>query len=425
MNKTGASWRGHQSLGIIACAVILLTAAGGAPGIAADWAFSPSLRVSETYDSNINFQFRDRQGDFISSIKPSFLLTGRTEQDQVSLESIINGMVYVDNNELDRVETFNHASWIRQWSPRFSSDLGATFIKTTTLESQLQEAGIRAVLADQYHTSFRAKGTYLLTEVLSVTWGGNAGQTWYPDKEFNLPDFYSAAGNLTIAWKSSDFDTFGLDNAYAFKHYSAYLEDAYVDSQDVQYFRPGLYWEHAFSETTSLLLGAGYRRTQIEVTYSYPVLLFIPPSRFAIVNKTFTATTGDDSYDFWATLKKRWSERLTSSFSTGRDQYSDVSGYTYDHMYSGMNITYALSELTNLGLDLRYDYNSGIEEGLRETNYFRVTPSIDRKLNKDLTLRLSGSYQYQTEKYASTETADRFLTLVELVWQLPRLLAGK
>ena len=57
--------------------------------------------------------------------------------------SSINGMVYVDNNELDRVETFNHASWIRQWSPRFSSDLGATFIKTTALESQLQEAGIR------------------------------------------------------------------------------------------------------------------------------------------------------------------------------------------------------------------------------------------------------------------------------------------
>lgn len=410
---------------MLAWSVILLTAAGGAPGIAADWAFSPSLRVSEAYDSNINFQVRDRQGDFISSIKPGFLLTGRTEQGQVSLECIINGMIYVDNNQLDRVETFNYASWIRQWSPRFSSDVGAAFVKTTALESQLQEAGIRAVLADQYNTSFRAKGTYLLTEALSVALGGSTGQTWYPDKEFNLPDSRNATGNLTFAWKRSDFDTFGIETSYSSKHYSAYLEDAYVDSQDVQFFRPGLYWEHAFSETASLLLGAGYRRTQIEVTCSYPVLLFIPPNRFAIVNKTFTATTGDDSYDFWATLKKRWSERLTGSLSAGRDQYSDVSGTTYDHMYAGASITYALTELTNLGLDLRYDHNVGIDEGLRETNYFRVTPSVERKLARDLTLRLSGSYQYQTEKYASTETADRFLTLVELVWQLPRLLAGK
>ena len=395
-------------------------------GAAADWAFSPSLRVSETYDSNISFRYYDKESDFITSIKPKFLLTGRTERDTFNLDSTVNGMIYVDNNQLNRVETYNNASWLRQWTPRFASDLGAAFVKTTALESQLQEAGIRATLADQYNYSVRAKGTYALRETLSLSLGGSAGQTWYPDKEFASTD--NALGNLTLAWKRNEFDTFGLDNLYSYKHYYEYPETSYVDSQDVQFFRPGLYWEHTFSETTSLLLGAGYRLTQIEVKASFPVIEFIPPNQLSVVRRSVTTTSRDNSYDFWGKFTKRWTERFSSTLSAGRDQYSDVNGNTYDHMYVGTGMNYALTELTSLGLDLKYDYNSGIEEGYRDTHYFRATPSIDRKLTKDLTLRLAGSYQYQSEKYPSrdgTETADRYLAWVELVWQLPRLASSK
>lgn len=421
----GAPFFGSRCFHLATFVGILLVAWAGSAS-AADWAFSPSLRVSETYDSNINFRFRDPQSDFITSIKPKFLLTGQTDQDQFSLDSTVNGMIYVKNNQLNRVETYNNASWVRQWSARFASDVGAAFIKTTSLESQLEEAGIRATLADQYNYSFRAKGSYALFEALSLSLGGSAGQTWYPDKEFASTD--NALGNLTLAWKWSEFDTFGLDNLYSFKHYDQYPENSSVDSQNVQFFRPGLYWEHTFSETTSLLLGAGYRRTEIEINYSRFALDFIPPNQYVLAKRTFTTTSNNDSYDFWAKLQKRWTERFSSTLSAGRDQYSDVSGITYDHMYVGTGMSYALTELTNLGLDLRYDYNSGIEEGYRETNYFRATPTIDRKLTKDLTLRLAGSYQYQTEKFAApvnTDSANRFLAWVELVWQLPRLMASK
>lgn len=395
--------------------MFLLTALTGI-GAAADWAFSPSISVSETYDSNINFRYHNLESDFITSIKPKFLLTGRTEQDQLNLDSTLNGMIYVKNNQLDRVETFNNVSWIRQWSSRFASDLGASFIKTTSLESQLEEAGIRTTLADQYSYGFRAKGSYALTEALSLALGGTVGQTWYPDKEFSDSD--TATGNLSLAWKYSDFDTFGMDNLYSYKHYL----DATTDN--VQYFRPGLFWEHTFSETASLLLGAGYRRSEIE--YLVSTLEYIPPRQLAVVKKHYT--TRNNSYDFWATLRKRWSERLSSSLSAGRDQYSDSNGVTYNHMFVSTGFDYALTELTKVGLNLRYDNNSGIEGGIKETNYFRVIPTLDRKLTKDLTLRLAGSYEYQTQKYATatySEDTDRYRAWVELVWQLPRLMAAK
>lgn len=392
---------------------------------AADWALSPSVSLSSTYDSNTDFRFEDQEGDFITSVKPRFVVIGQTEQDRFNLDTTLNGMVYVKNDQLDRVETSNSASWTRQWSSRFSSDLGTAFIKTTALESQLEEAGIRSILADQYNTSFRAKGNYVFSERCSVSLAGTAGRTWYPDKQF--PDTDSALGNLTLTWKHSPLDTFGMETIYSLKHYSGYTDSA-VSSQNVQFIRPGLYWEHSFSETMSLLVGAGYRLTGTELKYYVPVLELIPPDRYRLTGRLVTSTSTSSSYDFWATLKKSWSERLSSNLSAGRDQYSDTDGETYNHMFVGTGLSYRLSELTLLGLDLRYDYNSGMDGGLRETHYFQVTPTVARKLTRDLTLRLGGCWQVQTEQYAlpgRTETADRFLAWVELVWELPRLVASK
>ena len=398
---------------LVACAVLLLILRAK-DACSTDWAFSPSFSASETYDSNINFQFHDKQSDFITSIKPKLLLTGQSDKDRFSLDSTVNGMIYARNSQLDRVETFNNAAWIRQWSERFSTDLGANFTKTTALESQLQEAGLRATLANQYLYNLRAKGTYALTELVSLSLGGNAGQTWYPEKQF--PNSNSAMGNLTLAWKRSDFDTIGLDWLYSYKHYLDTTTD------NVQFFRPGLYWQHIFSETTSLVVGAGYRFTAI----SYYQYVFELDPQVRIVKKWFTKTS--NTYDFWATLKKNWSERLSTSLTAGRDQYSDVSAQTFDHMYVGTQIQYGLSELTTVNCGLRYDYNAEILRGNQRWNYVSLSPSIDRKLTGDLTLRLAGSYQYQLQDYPManfSQSADRYVAWVGIVWQLPMLWASK
>lgn len=400
----------------LSVATLLIVAAGNTH--AADWSLSPSISVSETYDSNINFSFQNRESDFISSIKPRFLLTGQTEQDRFNLDSTVNGLIYIKNEQLNRVDTYNNAGWIRQWGPRFTSDIGGAFVKTTSLETQLQEAGIRTGLIDQYYYNLRAKGIYALSEILSLSLGGSAGQYWYPGNDSNLPDSNNALGNLTLAWKRSDANTFGIDTAYSYKHYIDYPTDS------VQYIRPGLYWEHTFSETSSLLLGAGYRYTTIK--YYVPYIEFVPPFQFIVAKRWFTTT--NSSYDFWGTYKKRWTERLSSLLSVGRDQYSDVNGVTYNHMFVGTSANYGLTELTTVNCELRYDYNSGIEGGVRETNYFRVTPSIDRKLTQDLTLRLAGSYEYQLEDFGvsvGNDTANRFRAWLELVYQLPRLWDNK
>jgi hypothetical protein len=407
-------WCGSGKLWRVFAGVVLLLMLRAEDARPVDWAFSPSISASETYNSNINFTPRDKQSDFITSIKPKFLLTGQTEKDQFSLDSTVSGMIYAKNTDLDRTETYNNAGWVRQWSERFSSDVGANFNKLTAQQTQLQAAGLPAILANQYIYNLRAKGSYALTELVSLSLGGNAGQTWYPEKQY--PDSNSAMGNLNLAWKRSEFDTIGLDWAYSYIHYL----DTSTDNS--QYFRPGLYWQHTFSETASLLIGAGPRFTA--VSYYRYVLEFDPELRIA--KKLFTNTS--NSYDFWATLTKNWSERLSTSLNAGRDQYSDVNAQTFDHMYAGTQIQYGLSDLTTFSCGLRYDYNAEIAQGNQKWNSVSISPSIDRKLTRDLTLRLAGSFQYTIQDYTRanfSQNTDQYLAWVELVWQLPRLWTPK
>jgi len=407
---------------------MVLMVACSASGSGADWAFSPSVKISESYDSNIDFRFDQPEGDFISSIRPNFRLSAQSDEDQLSLDSTLNGLIYVKHPQLNRVETHNNGSWDRRWSERFSSQLGVSFIKTTALESQLEEAGIGTTLADQYACNLQVGGSYALSERHKLSLTGSTGRTWYPSQQSNLPDADSAQGRLALAWKLDEVTTIGLENLYSFKHYGGFSDDSFVDWQNVQFVRPALYWEYAFSETMSLTVGAGYRRTEIDICYTFPVIDLLAPDQPAISRRTFTTAKRSDSYDFWGTVTKQWSKRLSSSLQAGRDQYSDVDGVTYNHIFLGFGFDYRLSELTQVGIDWRYDSNSGIERGLNETHYFRVSPTVARKLTRDLTLRLGGSYQLQTRKALSpdnTDSADRMLIWAELVWYLPRLLAGE
>ena len=91
-------------------------------------------------------------------------------------------------------------------------------------------------------------------------------------------------------------------------------------------------------------------------------------------------------------------------------------------MYVGTGIRYGVTDLTTVNCDLRYDYNNEIAQGTQQTDYVRVTPSIDRKLTKDLSLRLSGSYEVELQDVADdSQNTDRFRAWIELFWQLPRL----
>lgn len=119
-------------------------------GSAEDWAFSPSFSVSEIYDSNINFQFSDPQSDFITSIELVFLFP-LPEQDRRNLESTVNGMIDIKNNQLDRVETFNSEAPSLLLSAGYRRTESEHFVSTLEYIPSNQFAGLDC------HVSFLSK----------------------------------------------------------------------------------------------------------------------------------------------------------------------------------------------------------------------------------------------------------------------------
>jgi hypothetical protein len=384
---------------------------GGTMAAAADWSFSPWISLSQMYDSNIRFTDKDQQSDFIATLKPVFSLTGDTELTHFRLDSITTGQIYYDNSNLDALFTDTKASVSKEWTSRLSSNFSARFVRDSTLETQLEEAGLRATRTERDLYDIGAGGKYAVSELLDIEVSGNIGQTFYPDGTF--PDAFDWSASATPIWKVTERDKIGLSSSYAFKDYQ--------DSSTIKTLSEVIYWERLFNETTTLRLGGGYRHTEVDFfTFEFRI---VPPNRLAIVKVPQVST--DSGLLVLADLKKDWSDRLSTTLSAGRDEYNTADVKSFQRNFARLATRYLLSELTTVKCDVRVDFNTELNPGNEETNYVAVTPSIERKITKDLSVSLTGSYERQvTDNVGPETTAERYRGWLSLNYQLPRLWAS-
>ena len=108
---------------------------------AADWSFTPSVTLSELYNSNITFSSTSAPGvpggDFITKLKPVLSVTGQTETTVFQFNTDTTGETYLKNPKYDTVNTDTSASLTELWTPRFSTDANFTFYHDYTLENAL------------------------------------------------------------------------------------------------------------------------------------------------------------------------------------------------------------------------------------------------------------------------------------------------
>jgi hypothetical protein len=381
------------------------------PVMAADWALSPSISVIETYDSNLRFSADDEESDFVSAVKPKVSLSGETDRSRLRLDSVLVGEKYIDNSDLDTIYTDNRLNLSHKWTQRIETALNADFIRDSSLETELLEAGIRTIRADRYRYNGGLTQKYALTESVLLSMGASAGETIYPDEE--LPDIQRWEANLNPQWAITERDTLG-SNIY-------YQNYDYSNSSTIQYLGGLLFWERKLSETLTFNAGAGYRFTWIEA----PILTLEldPRTGFRIVRRTEEST--DDGLIFLAAIDKKWSERFTTSLTLTRDQYNSTDARSFERTSARANLNYLLSEKTSLDCELRYDNNTEAGGDDEDIRYLRITPGIVRKLTEDFSIRLAGAYSREVEdnEPGDETTAERYRTWVELTYQWPRFWA--
>jgi len=381
---------------------------------AADWSFNPSMSVSQQYDSNIRLLPNDstnRISDFITSLTPELSLSRDTELTKLKLDTVTSIMKYARNPGFDTIDTASRICLATRWNERFSTDVGGIFVHDTTMEDQLDQSGIRTIRADRYRYEYVLGAKYAFSDRFSLPVTGSGGWSLYPSGE--VPDQLDIRFNLAPAWVVTERDMIGLDITLAYKDYENGVE--IYNSSHL------LLWQRALSETLNMKLGAGYQ-IQFSDSSRAEGLSIAPGSPLPIGR---SKARMDGLPIVLGELKKDWSERLCTSFSGGRRQFTDVDSRSFESNFVAGAARFLISELTAFNFNVKYYVNNEIEGGSREIDYMFVSPSIDRKLTENLSVSLIGSYERElTEKRSADTRADRCRVWIVLTYRWPRLIAG-
>lgn len=395
---------------------------------AADWAFSPSVSLSERYSSNLFFSPDNPKSDFYTVLKPAFTLAGENERTKVLIDSTVTGEKFCSYDDLDNIFYDGRLNVSHRFSPRLSGDMEWRFSHDGTLQSVLDQSGLVSRWTNRYLFDLRASQAYALTEALSLKVSESASRVYYPSGDY--PDADVVRIGVGPCYLLSARDTLTLNSFLSVTDYE--------DTSDIKEAVALLEWKRDFDETASIRLGAGCRYTRIAASMAALQLIRIDfggepfePIGPGLLNKRFTLTTEDFGPVLAATVEKRWSERLTSSLSIGKDQYNNVNAQVFDRLTIGFSAKYGLSELTTAGIQARYYHNESLGEIGETTDYVSISPMIERKITENTVVRFAGAYDLQYRDYSGAGIndrhyrADRFMVWVEVKYTWPKFLSGK
>jgi hypothetical protein len=110
------------------------------------WTLTPSLNVSERFDTNIFLTATDRKSDFVTDVTPGIAIKLEDPTLQLSAGYSIAGQVYADNSDLDNTgdnqSAFLGAHYLA--SPRLTLDATAYFARTSETQTFLRPPAVPA-----------------------------------------------------------------------------------------------------------------------------------------------------------------------------------------------------------------------------------------------------------------------------------------
>jgi hypothetical protein len=415
-------------------AVILCVLCASAVNVrAADWSFTPSATLSEAYDSNFRFIATPLPGtsksDYITSFTPVVSINGETEQTKFNFDSTTSAQAYINNPKYDIINTDTVSGLTQNWSPRFSTTATFGLMHDQTIEQQLEVSGIVTLRTERYVYNSGLSSTYALNEAWNLNSSFSYSQTVYPSGSLQNNDVYQ--GTVTPTWSIDDRNTIGLTSNFSYTDYSA-AKSATGAGTTVETLTEMLTLQRNFSETMNCKLGGGYYFSSIDFTGLVPELFELIPGFpiFGFGTKLVPKrqTVMDNGLVFSADLNKDWTERFSTTFSAGRQQYNAASAQAFASTFVSGTASYKWSELTTVSFTARYNTNDQISQGTGNIDYFVLSPSIQTNLTENLILRLSGSYEHESETTGSVGSTksnlERYRTWVDLTYKWPRFLAN-
>ncbi|MEA3241700.1 MAG: outer membrane beta-barrel protein [Pseudomonadota bacterium] len=383
------------------------------PGAArsADFSWEPAISIKGEYDDNITFDNQDETDDYLATISPS--LTFKYASERLTINNRMGADILRYNDETDLDDEYLRCNLDGEYllTEKFSLTGRGSYIKDTTLESELEETGLVNYREDRRRYSLGGGFGYRLSEVSNCQLDYGFGQTNY-DGYLNLDyDFQSVTGTF-------QHQLANMRDVIILQPYYYYYDS---DVSQVDNYGLSLGFEHPFSETLNLSMFAGVRYTESSYDQQEIRYILIPPG--ILVPVLVTRTENDDNWGGVADISlKKTAERWTVELGYNRDLSYGSSGESIErdrfHFTAGYEITARWR--ARLSTSLSYS-ESDSDFSDEDSRYFNLTPSISYKLTEQHSLVLTYSYAEVYDKIlTSNQRYDRNRIWLSLNFRFPQ-----
>jgi hypothetical protein len=396
--------------------VSLLLALLSCPCIAsaADVTLVPSIRLRGEYDDNVAFRRVFVESDYVAITTPAVTLDYKSELLNVNSRAALAFLRYAQDDSLDTENHWYGAEGTYRPRERWELRAGASYIKDTTLQSELEETGLVTLRQDRDRYNLGGGATYRLSENSDVGFDFTHQSTKYEGPSLDYD--YNAVFFQYNRQLSSLRDVFTIQ-----PYYEYYKSDA----NQVDNYAVSLGWTHSFSETLSLTAFLGVRYTKVEYKLVGSQLVFdaslLPAFPFRL---EFTEVEEKDS---------NWNGVGNISLQKTGETYWIRGGYAHSLGYSStgdplniyrgyVNFSKTVHSRLSVGISASAIVTKSEGRVSREdSRYFSVTPTVNYSLTENHVLQAGYSYAYRRDKTVpDNQTYDRNRIWVSLNLRFPR-----
>jgi hypothetical protein len=373
--------------------LFLLIFFGVPPKICAEnlW-LQTSIGGRSEYDDNVVFAPTEEDEDFIFIISPAAKLSFESDLVDIQSDIIIDAWQYLDRTDLNTVNQLYELNGIYRFRPRWSFSGLISYIKDTTLDSQLQETGRVSEREDRRRFDADAGIIYQLSELSELGFNYHFKDVNFESDFFVDYDRDSATLSYNRKMKNQ-VNTLGSQFAYYYRN---------SDVSDLTEYNFQMSMDHLFSPQTRFYLSAGLSYSEQEFKDDRSTDKNLRPSGHSYI---------------------RWKGE-TSAFTFGyrRDIRTDTNGEAIDVDRIYCRLRKSLTERWELGFAGKFYYSRDIGQSFNDgIRFLDLEPKISYKLTENHDLQMSYSYSNEKDnERESNQTADRNRIWLGLYFNFPK-----
>ncbi len=381
--------------------------------VASEMTLVPSLKLRGEYNDNILFSRLAEWDDYIGTVSPQMVFKYRTEL--ANLESGV-GLDYMQYADHDELNTTNQRYYLRGTYQtlerlRFRGDV--SYIKDTTLDSELRETGLVGIRSNRARFNISGGVTYQLSELYEIGFDYQYTDTRY-DWYGNVDYVYHMASMSLNHMLSNQRDVITLQPYYSYMDSEASTVDNYGFS---------IGWLHDFSEIMHLTFFFGVRYTDTDYYLVQPTVIFDPSvyPPFRLVYQKVSEK--DDSWGGVADISLR-RDGETFHWKIGYDQDLAYSSYgePIDRKKGYFNLYKDFSR--RLGGRISASYYRVKSDGdvtREDRDYFDIRPALIFKITENHTLECVYNYSHEHNRnVSSNKNYDRNRVWISLNFNFPK-----